>query len=237
MSFYVTLPSNSSMNIYTQNTVSNFTTSLATPLVLEGEWVVALSKIIFQNSIESDIGGIELLSPSFQKIKLRVKNMAKFVEVIEPIGVELKKFKIDSEDSDKHVKFTPPENVTFRITGALPYILNVDPYVIYSNTQPLEIQKLDKTIQKTDTLFIYTDFIEDQFVGDTKAKLLDTVSIQGEKDETITVSLTNPNYVDVSKSLMSTINIMIKDSLGDFIHFSNLSRVIIKLHFKPKSYE
>lgn len=237
MSFYVTLPSNSSMNIFSQNTVSNFTTALPSPLILEGQWVVALSKIIFHNSIESDVGSIEILSPIYQKIKFKVKNMAKFVEIIDPIKAELSRLKMAIEDSTNDIKFTPTDDLTFRISGALPYILNLDPFVVYSKSQPLILKKLEKTIQKTDTLFIYADFIEDQFVGDTKAKLLDTVSIQGKEDETITVSLSNPNYVDVSKSLMNTINIMIKDSLGEFIHFSNLARVIIKLHFKPKSYE
>ena len=86
-------------------------------------------------------------------------------------------------------------------------------------------------------MYIYADFIEDQFVGDTKAKLLETVSVRGKEDETVSVDIINPNYVDISKSMLTTINIMIKDSLGEFIHFSNLSRVVVKLHFKPKSYE
>lgn len=40
--FYVTLPSNSSMNIYPENSLSHYTTRLRKPLNLTGKWEVAL---------------------------------------------------------------------------------------------------------------------------------------------------------------------------------------------------
>lgn len=43
--FYIVLPSNSSTNIYPNNTVTSFRVKLAHPLVLNGLWEVALSEI------------------------------------------------------------------------------------------------------------------------------------------------------------------------------------------------
>lgn len=40
--FHVTLPSNASMNVHTQNTVANFTTVLPNRIELEGDWEVAM---------------------------------------------------------------------------------------------------------------------------------------------------------------------------------------------------
>ena len=42
--FYLTLPSNSSMEYFPANTLTNFKTKLAQPLELIGEWEVALSE-------------------------------------------------------------------------------------------------------------------------------------------------------------------------------------------------
>ncbi len=43
--FYITLPSNSSMDSYPSNTVSHYTTKLPQRLNLEGDWEVALVEI------------------------------------------------------------------------------------------------------------------------------------------------------------------------------------------------
>jgi len=43
--FYVTLPSNSSMDYYPENTVARYTTRLASPIELEGDWEVGLAKM------------------------------------------------------------------------------------------------------------------------------------------------------------------------------------------------
>ncbi|KAF8790008.1 hypothetical protein HNY73_005096 [Argiope bruennichi] len=43
--FYVTLPSDSSMNYFPSNTQSSYRTKLSAPIILNGEWEVALSEI------------------------------------------------------------------------------------------------------------------------------------------------------------------------------------------------
>lgn len=46
-SFYITLPSNSSMMYYPQNTVTNYITHLPQPIELDGEWEVAVVELIY----------------------------------------------------------------------------------------------------------------------------------------------------------------------------------------------
>ena len=46
-SFYVTLPSNSSMEYFPNNTLSNYGTKLPQPFDLNGEWEVGLPEIQF----------------------------------------------------------------------------------------------------------------------------------------------------------------------------------------------
>ena len=44
--FYLTLPSNSSMNYYPDNTLAHYTTALAQEVDLSGRWEVGLSEIV-----------------------------------------------------------------------------------------------------------------------------------------------------------------------------------------------
>ncbi len=48
--FYLTLPSNSSMEYFPGNTLTNFKTKLAQPIELTGEWEVALSEFQYSRS-------------------------------------------------------------------------------------------------------------------------------------------------------------------------------------------
>ncbi|GFU50557.1 uncharacterized protein TNCV_4884201 [Trichonephila clavipes] len=50
MSFYVTLPSDSSMHFFPENKISHFKTELPSPVCLNGEWEVGLSEIIYPHS-------------------------------------------------------------------------------------------------------------------------------------------------------------------------------------------
>ena len=43
--FYLTLPSNSSMQIYPTNTLTNFNTQLPNSLFLDGDWEVGVAEI------------------------------------------------------------------------------------------------------------------------------------------------------------------------------------------------
>ena len=48
--FYVTLPSNSSMNYYPENTVTKYKTHFAQPISLEGDWGVGLFEIEYHRT-------------------------------------------------------------------------------------------------------------------------------------------------------------------------------------------
>ena len=249
MSFYITLPSNASMGIFPHNAVSHFTTELISPIRFEGEWVVALAKIIYRNSIKSIIGTLKLTKQTFTgpatlEFPIEFDESSTFDHLFQHLDgarithdSNLFQGLIASVYDKKTLTITPEKDVQVQLLGALPFIVNLDPKVIYTKEKPLKITAPSAKAQKTDSMFIYTDIIEDQYVGDTKAPLLDTVSISGGQDESITVNINNPNYVRVSKSEISTINIMLKNSFGEFIPFTNLAKVIVKLHFKPRQYE
>ena len=48
--FYLTLPSDASMNLYPKNTAAEWTTKLQTPISLQGQWEVALVEFMYPNT-------------------------------------------------------------------------------------------------------------------------------------------------------------------------------------------
>ena len=86
------------------------------------------------------------------------------------------------------------------------------------------------------TIFVYTDIIDYQLVGDSYSQLLQTV-ITTDKNYASIVStkFDNPHYVPVNKSMITSINIDLRDDLGNKILFQN-GKTIAKLHFRPKRY-
>ena len=77
--FYVTLPSNSSMDCYPDNSVARFTTKLNIELV--GDWEVGLTEISFPSDIRNVLDGhcyytIRVEDQFFRKITLDAKHYA-----------------------------------------------------------------------------------------------------------------------------------------------------------------
>ena len=58
MDFYVTLPSNASMDVYPNNKKSNYTTQFSTPIVLDVNYEVALANVTCTPHIRNDYGKI-----------------------------------------------------------------------------------------------------------------------------------------------------------------------------------
>ncbi len=74
MSFYVTLPSNSSMDYY-DNTVSNFTTHLSIPIQLNGPNEVGLVEITYDHCWEIDLGYIKYMDLSKNVFKIPIVHL------------------------------------------------------------------------------------------------------------------------------------------------------------------
>ena len=77
--FYVTLPSNSSMDCYPDNSVARFTTKLNGIIKLEGDWEVGLTEISFPSDFQNVLDGhcyytIRVEDQFFRKITLDAKH-------------------------------------------------------------------------------------------------------------------------------------------------------------------
>ncbi|KAJ8032371.1 hypothetical protein HOLleu_25885 [Holothuria leucospilota] len=82
-------------------------------------------------------------------------------------------------------------------------------------------------------LFVYTDIIENQLVGDSSAPLLRTIPVAGSFGTVVDIECQKREYHPVVSNLIPTIEIDIRDETGNPIAF-NSGRVIVTLHFRQK---
>lgn len=84
------------------------------------------------------------------------------------------------------------------------------------------------------SLYVYSDISEFQYIGDTFSPLLRVVAVpNAQYNEYIDVIYDNPHYVSVLRNNFETIEIDIRSDTGEPILF-NPGKVFVKLHFRPK---
>lgn len=84
-------------------------------------------------------------------------------------------------------------------------------------------------------MFVYTDFIEHQLIGNSSAPLLKIVpinmSVFDEYHEKVRIEFINRNYVKLNKVNFQTVNIECRDSQSNPIPFEDGHNIILTLHF------
>jgi len=91
--FYMTLPSNSSMDCYPDNSVARFTTKLNGVIELEGDWEVGLTEISFPSDVENVLDGqcyctIHIEDRFFRKITLDAKHYATIRDLVREMNAK-----------------------------------------------------------------------------------------------------------------------------------------------------
>ncbi len=81
-------------------------------------------------------------------------------------------------------------------------------------------------------MYIYTDIIEYQSVGDSYVPLLRTVHVEGASNDFVSVRFDKPHYAPVNKSNFTDICIEVKDDQNKHVRFT-YGKVVAKLHFRP----
>ena len=80
-------------------------------------------------------------------------------------------------------------------------------------------------------LYVYCDLLQFTHVGNIKAPLLRVVDSGGEAGDVVTRSYERPRYVPIQKKSFDTIQLIIRDDLGEKIQFEN-GKLLATLHFR-----
>ena len=80
-------------------------------------------------------------------------------------------------------------------------------------------------------LYVYCDLLQYTHVGNIKAPLLRVVNSGGEAGDVVTRYYERPRYIPLQKKNFDSIQIIIRDDLGEKIHFEN-GKLLLTLHFR-----
>lgn len=80
-------------------------------------------------------------------------------------------------------------------------------------------------------IYVYCDLLQYTNVGNIKAPLLRVVDSGGEAGDVVTRYYERPRYVPIQKKCFETIQIVLRDDLGEKILFEN-GKVLLTLHFR-----
>lgn len=237
-SFYITLPSNASSKIYPENTISTYTTKLAKPIDLKGTWEVALTEAQYPHTwstIDGDEGMYFIASPTepIQTFYVKKGYYNSVNKICESINTELTEVKIPLQlhydEVGRSVYVTESKVYTFIPGDKLARILG----------KKLSSKDKERRYYYADikagfyTLYVYTDIVQHQFVGDSFVQLLRTVEISGKNNEIITHSYTRPDYIPVCKQHIDSIAISICTDQAKPVRFT-FGKSILRLHFRPR---
>lgn len=245
MSFYMTLPCDSSRHIYPQNRVGNFTTVLLREVVLEGDYEVGLSECVIPVSKRS-LNFVQpmIINEKGATVRYFTIDASKINSMMDwyDEGVQLPKtkdgndvFQFTTREGRVVMKVAPQCQLFFgEQNNDLALLLGFAPgkydgsetdYKEYVATKPF-----GGTLSFT---YIYCDLVEYSFVGDSMVPCLRTLPVVPGNDEITVYKFENPHYVPVSKGRFSTVSIEIANDRGEEIQFSK-GLSMIKLHFRPK---
>ena len=243
--FFLTLPSNSSLNFYPENSLSSFTTKLSQSLVTENRYEVGLAEIMYPHSwdnVRRGGNGVYYRSkPGSPVFSLRIpEGYYKEVNtVIEAIHNIIKKYDaqalsnvcLKQEDLSQKVRVEVKNGAGFAVDDDIAIILGLPIAATTMITSTITGERIANVDQGLYSLYVYTDLVEEQVIGDTRAPLLRIVPVEGKHGDFVTKTYERPQYVPVEKTLIDSIQIDLRDDIGHKIHFEG-GKVVITLHFR-----
>ena len=254
--FYLRLPSNSSLENYPQNTLAEYITQLPRPIQLDGEWEVALVEIQYPrtwNNVRDDRSQPWLyIRPASGKPWNAEKVPYGFYTDVDALTTNINqaiakqgqeardniKLSFDHLSGKVTVEIKSDAELAFGsdIATVLGFDMVVDGTVditlIKKTTISPRVADVNAGIY---SLFVYTDIIQAQLVGDTEVCLIRLVPVEGKHGDMVTRTFRNSQYLPISKKQFSTIEVNIKTDTGEKVPFES-GKVITTLHFRRSSY-
>ncbi len=231
--FYMTLPSNSSMDYYPENTVACYTTKLANAVELEGDWEVGLAEMSIPSAVYNVVANqcyytISLDNVHFRAIVVPEGNYRRLGDLIAVIHSAMPK-DVYNEPYIKftlragHIEMTFTEllktTLSIRFSESLAEILGADADVAYDHNHARMSRKFSLTNGDINSMYIYCDILEHVTVGDTKAPLLRIVDKPRKKYGNMHQTFNPILYVPLQKKNFDTVEVNIMTDDGRPVPF------------------
>jgi hypothetical protein len=241
--FYVALPSNASLSTFPDNTTTSYRVKLPQAIDLNGNWEVGLFSITYPHTwynlqgksshIYYSADGNIFLTSIVDYGYYETMN-----DVVKSVNVALKK-----ETKNDNIRLTynvRTEKVTVHLKNGYQLVITGRMSIILGFGGK-EIKLIKTTISPyvadlhgSMTIYVYCNIVQPQIVGDTNARLLRSVPVEGKMGDIVTKTFTNIQYVPVQMKSFEDIEILLRDDTGNPVSFER-GKLLATLHFKQQS--
>ena len=214
--FYVTLPSNSSMQYFPDNKTSNFVTKLSRTLQLDGEWEVGLAEIVYPHTwykIRKGKNSVEIYTPDnlyliFKTVEYSVQ--LGYYEKVQDVIDALYKAGLNNltdvvllyDDTSKRVTVKCGRRVVVKLRGDIARIFGfLNDTTIRASDEKVLTLALPETGNQY--FYIHMDIIKSQYHGDVVVPVLRTVTVKGEHGNYVSKNFERPQYVPLTKKFLT----------------------------------
>ena len=238
--FFLTLPSNSCLDIFPSNTVANFKVKLPESISLTGDWEVALVEIQYAHTWSTIRQGVQQTfiynvenkqntaivdSGHYDSVSDLVKNLNSCI-----VKDAQSKIQFTYNKRTRKVTVDVKKHANIWFTGDIAAALGFDQdcYITRKTTSPYTAD----INARFSSMFVYCNLVNDQIVGDKKVPLLRAVQIEGKYGDTIRKTYQNPLYTPVGMKQFETLEVYLTDESGRRVPFE-YGRSICTLHLRP----
>lgn len=255
--FYLTLPSNASMDTHPDNTLTHYVTTLPKRILLRGQWECGLVEVQYPHSwynIVGDEAGFAVSLPvdeyrdprslHTEIIRIGTGHYKDPWSLILVINAALRRVvgegrvKLSYSVITRKVSVHMAPNTVFR-AAMLTTVLGFRTATLAALPKDPAVPEFKVRIMEGDTvvtmeresLYIYTDVVEPRVVGDSLVPLLRIVSVSGRHGDVVSKTFDKTHYVPVLCKEFGTIEIDIRDDTGHRVPFE-VGKVTVTLHFQ-----
>lgn len=239
--FYVTLPSTSSFKYFPNNKLSSYTTHLHSPLRLVGDWEVGLVEISYPRTWYNISGdACDVYYRGKHDIALEVVKLPSgYYETVDEIIIEImralpqhlqKDIQLYVKAQCRKLVINCSNSASIQFNKSLSRMLGFEDNVLIQkdthSSFPVDIHR------GFYSLYVYSDIVSSQYVGDTLAPLLRTVEMDHSTvGGMVCKTYNSPHYVPVKLRDIETIKIDLRLDSGKLLPFES-GQVICKVHFR-----
>ena len=249
--FYLTLPSNASLDVFPSNKTTEYHVKLPQAVDLEGDWEVGVYSISYPHTwytlrnINADThfycddgsgfySTVELDYGFYESVQEFITDINKVLK--KKIGDDSIYFTYSTKTGKVTCHLKKPRHKVFvahRISLVLQYagketIIDVAKGAAQESPYVADLSFFS-------SIFTYCNIVDAQMVGNVNAKLIKTIPIEGTHGDIITKTFTNIQYVPVETKSFEDVEILLRTDTGDPVPFER-GKMVVTLHFRKHTY-
>ena len=243
--FYLTLPSNSSMDYFPDNTLSHYITRLPRTLDLDGSWEIGLAEIQYPHSwynVKDREAWVQIDIDKDSQVEnhhfflpegyyTAAKRIVKAIEVKKHRTEYKNKFDIRINDVNNKVSLAVKKNCQVIVSPMLQFMLGfkqaIFPEGDYVGDWVADVAR------GLNSLYVYCPLVDPRLVGDAQVPLLRIVPVEGKGGQLVTRVFHPVQYFPLVQRRFQTVEIDIRDDSGDIVPFER-GRVVVTLHCRKR---